>query len=407
MRMLAHWLFISVTMAATLSIGGPTTTAARKKAKGPPAAVDNLETRHWTIDGIERTALVHIPATANANPAPVVFAFHGHGGTPNDAAKQFAIHKHWPQAIVVYMQGLPTAAGNDPNGERSGWQYNAGENGDRDVRFFDAVLADLRQNLKLDEKRVYAIGFSNGGGFTFVLWSLRGDQVSAVVSCAMRASRKLISTFKAKPLLQIAGQEDKLQPVSEQEKTVMAVAKLNECGDRRPWGKRTGCTIYPSKTGTPVVFFVHPGGHEVPKDAPSRIVDFLKRDTRSSRETPSNQLGNPVVGDWQLNQPTVGESKLRISEKAGQLDVQEIGQGNARSTTACCKDGLLVIHWEVSEDLRGYWVLNLNEENTKGTGKTVFIRSKNFEPGEPQELEGRKVRVVEGVTIERIGPNVP
>ena len=82
--------------------------------------------------------------------------------------------------------------------------------------------------------------------------------------------------------------------------------------------------------------------------------------------------------------------------------MQEVGNGNARSTIASCKDGLLVVHWEVSEDLRGYWVLNLNREHTKGNGRTVFIRFKDFEPGEPREIEGRKVRVVEGVTIERI-----
>ncbi len=63
-----------------------------------------------------------------------------------------------------------------------------------------------------------------------------------------------------------------------------------------------------------------------------------------------------------------------------------------------------MIHWEVNEYLRGYWVLNLNEEHTKGTGKTVFTRFKDFKPGEPREIEGRKVRVVEGVTIERIVP---
>ena len=66
-----------------------------------------------------------------------------------------------------------------------------------------------------------------------------------------------------------------------------------------------------------------------------------------------------------------------------------------------------VIHWDVSEDLRGYWVLYLNPEHTQGTGKTVFIRFKDFEPGEAREIEGRNVRVVEGVTISRIAPNGP
>jgi polyhydroxybutyrate depolymerase len=395
MRIFTAARFLSLTMTVTVALAGTAV------ANTERAADDDFETRNWTVDGVERAALVHVPAEANVNPTPVVFAFHGHGGTTDQAANQFAIHRHWPEAIVVYMEGLPTAAGNDPEGKKSGWQYNPGENDDRDVKFFDAVLDDLRQNLKVDDKRVYAVGFSNGGGFTYVLWSTRGDQITAVVSCAMHAPKKLISTFKAKPLLQIAGNADKLQSVSVQEETVIAVAKLNECDEGRPWGDKMDCTIYPSKIGASVVFFVHSGGHEVPKEAPSRIVEFLKSQTQST------QSGNPAVGLWKLNQPTVGESKLQITEMAGRLEMQEIGLGNSKGTIATCKDGLLVIHWEVREDLRGYWVLNLNEEHTRGKGRTVFIRFKDFEPGEPQEIEGRKVRVVEGVTIERISPDAP
>ena len=334
-----------------------------------------------------------------------------------DAARDFAIHHHWPQAIVVYMKGVPTVAGNDPKGEQSGWQYHVGENGNRDVKFFDAVLADLRQGAQVDDKRICVAGFSNGAGFTFVLWSARGDQIAAVAACSMNTSQKMISTFKPKPFIHIAGKEDKLQPASALEKTALVVAKLNECDEGRPWGKKANCTIHPSKIGAPVIFYVHPGGHEVPKEVGPRIVEFFKQATQPGQkleaqpspnlETQPSKGGNPAVGVWQLNQPSLGESKLQITEKEGKLEVQEIGRGNARGTTSFCQDGLLVIHWEVYEDLRGYWLLNLNEENTKGTGKTVFVRTKDFYPGEAREIEGRKVRVIEGVTIERIGSSVP
>ena len=55
-----------------------------------------------------REALVYAPATTKTDPSPVVFAFHGHGGTMKFAATKFAYHKHWPEAIAVYMQGLKT-----------------------------------------------------------------------------------------------------------------------------------------------------------------------------------------------------------------------------------------------------------------------------------------------------------
>ena len=116
------------------------------------------------------------------------------------------------------------------------------------------------------------------------------------------------------------------------------------------------------------------------------------------------QSKNPVVGEWRLKQPSLNNSTLHIREVAGKLEVQEKGNGNAKSTTASYKDGLLVVHWATeSGKTRGYWVLNLNNEVTKGTGKTVFTQySKDFEAGKEQLLQDRTVRVETGVTIERI-----
>lgn len=36
------------------------------------------------------------------------------------------------------------------------------------------------------------------------------------------------------------------------------------------------CTLFPSATGTPVVEFIHPGGHEVPKGAIAAIARFFE-----------------------------------------------------------------------------------------------------------------------------------
>ena len=62
----------------------------------------------WTVDGVEREALVYLPSTASKSNPPVIFAFHGHGGNMHFAARGMTFQDHWPQAIVVYPQGLPT-----------------------------------------------------------------------------------------------------------------------------------------------------------------------------------------------------------------------------------------------------------------------------------------------------------
>ena len=94
----------------------------------------------WKVGDVTREALVYAPAPAGKKP-PLVFAFHGHGGKAEYSAKKFAVHQHWPEAVCVYPQGLPTPSpGIDPQGKMSGWQKAVGDQQDRDLDFFDAML---------------------------------------------------------------------------------------------------------------------------------------------------------------------------------------------------------------------------------------------------------------------------
>ena len=52
-----------------------------------------LERKTWTVDKVERTALIYVPKDATKKDTPVVFAFHGHGGSARQAALSFHMHK--------------------------------------------------------------------------------------------------------------------------------------------------------------------------------------------------------------------------------------------------------------------------------------------------------------------------
>src|SRR5438105_7978281 len=122
---------------------------------GLASAANPLQEKEWKVDGVARKALVHVPTSATKTASPVVFAFHGHGGTMAHAARTMADHTHWPEAIVVYMQGLNTPGRlTDPEGKKPGWQFAVGDQSDRDLKFFDAVLASLKADYKVDEKRI-------------------------------------------------------------------------------------------------------------------------------------------------------------------------------------------------------------------------------------------------------------
>jgi polyhydroxybutyrate depolymerase len=249
-------------------------------AWSPLFAAESLRRMEWKIDGVTREALVYVPAAAAKTASPLVFAFHGHGGTMKHAAATFAYQKHWPEAIAVYMQGLNTPGQlTDPEGKKPGWQKAAGEQKDRDLKFFDAVLATMKKDFRVDEKRIYSTGHSNGGSFTYLLWAARGEVFAAVApsGAVMRRPQDL----KPKPVLHVAGEKDELVRFEWQKLMMDALRRLNGCGEGKPWDENKGCMLYPSKGGTPVITYVYPGGHTFPQEVPPIIVKFFKEHARA------------------------------------------------------------------------------------------------------------------------------
>jgi polyhydroxybutyrate depolymerase len=242
-------------------------------AVGLSAETVGLKKVTWKVGGETREALVYAPAGAKK---PLVLAWHGHGGTAAYAARRFSFHTLWPEAVVVYPQGLPTPSPVvDPEGKRSGWQKSVGDLDYRDLKFFDAMLKTCLADYQVDPACVFSAGHSNGGYFTYLLAAARGDKLAAIAPVAAAVTVRGQKDLKPKPVLHVAGEKDPLVKFALQERTIDLMRKLNGCGaEGKPAGKN--CVEYRSKGGPPVVAFVHPGGHEIPDGAPERIAAFFK-----------------------------------------------------------------------------------------------------------------------------------
>ena len=243
---------------------------------------DPMEPLHWTVAGERRKAIVLFPKAPRNKPAPLVFYFHGHGGRMENLARRMQIEKYWPEAAVVFTQGLPTPSRVDPMGKRAGWQSVAGTMGDRDLKFVDAVLRTVRQKHAIDEDRIYAGGMSNGAIFTYVLWSARPDIFAAYAPCAgiLRSPDNL--TLKPGAILHIAGESDRIAPFRLQEQSMAKVREVNGCKDT-PVEWESLCKLYPakSKSGAPFVSYIHPGGHSIPPQAVELMIKFFKEHPRN------------------------------------------------------------------------------------------------------------------------------
>jgi len=235
---------------------------------------DSLQPISFTVNGTVRTALIYIPSTAKTNPTPLVFVFHGHGGSAQRVAQSFHIEKEWPEAIVVYMQGLNTPGQlTDRDGLETGWQAAPGDQEDRDLKFFDTVLARLKQDYDVDARRIYCTGHSNGGGFTYLLWLARGNTFAAVAPSS--AAARFANLLPPRPALILSGRNDPLVKFTWQKRTMDVVRQVNGCASTgEPWDKQ--CTLYPSNNGTPLVTAIFPDGHKFNPAAPALIVKFFR-----------------------------------------------------------------------------------------------------------------------------------
>jgi polyhydroxybutyrate depolymerase len=253
----------------------------------PTSTMDEATTIHLTVDGFEREALLFSPGSiAQTSELPLVFVFHWHGGTMTAAAMRMGLQILWPEAVVVYPQGLPTKtlSNVDPAGIHPGWQSEANQPGigNRDVHFVAALRATVEQQHAIDDKRVYVCGFSNGAGFSYLLWALHGDGLAAIGECAGRTwpTTQLVTP---RPLLAIGGRADTVDDYANQEATIQLAIALNAAGPRQSCGQADpgnplspDCTLYPSALHAPVKTLIHDGAHVYPSWASGEIVRFFK-----------------------------------------------------------------------------------------------------------------------------------
>jgi polyhydroxybutyrate depolymerase len=125
-----------------------------------------------------RTYLVHVPASYRPNtPVPAILAFHGYGGTAAgmERGSGFSILSEQRGFLAVYPQGLPF--GDNP----APFWASAGpvDFGIDEIPFVTNLLNDLQSNFCVDAHRIYATGFSNGGGMTGYLACRLAGRIAA------------------------------------------------------------------------------------------------------------------------------------------------------------------------------------------------------------------------------------
>lgn len=159
-----------------------------------------------TADGI-RDFTIHTPTDFKDNRHyPLIFLYGGRGASPVDVELTYGMNNL--PAIVVYP--FPTVS---KEGDLA-WEGAPYSSDADDVNFTRTIIDKLEQELCIDETRIYAAGFSNGGGFMSKLSCEMSDRFAAyvIVAGAMYSPSGECKPPRAAPLMTIHGDHDHIVP---------------------------------------------------------------------------------------------------------------------------------------------------------------------------------------------------
>jgi polyhydroxybutyrate depolymerase len=264
-----------------------TTTTTKPVAISPIADAESVElpaqntTMHITVDGLDRNAIVHIPARAavdETKPWPVVIALHGSSSAAAilQSTTDFDTVADQNGFVAVYPEGLLV------HDEQS---WNAGQccepatsAGVNDVGFIGQLIDALITDQQVDAARVFVTGHSNGAILAQKIGCELADRVAAVASVA----GALDNGWSCRPsrpmsLLEIHGTADQNVRYEYGAEAAAAWRALDDCINTiRTSASSETVTSSTCAASTEVKLVTIDGGaHAWPDDGAQKVWDFF------------------------------------------------------------------------------------------------------------------------------------
>ncbi|OQP62012.1 hypothetical protein A3860_30475 [Niastella vici] len=169
-----------------------------RKTDTPPITVFHFYDT-LAVDGYSRSCLINLPPNYNDNPHfALVIALHGTAGSAAQMETDYKLTNKSNSAgfIIVYPEGVPS------DGLLGIRTWNAGSCCDfamqhniDDVKFIKLLIQKLTANYKIDRKRIYVTGMSNGAMMAYRLGCELSDQLAAIAP----VSGTLMTTAPCEP----------------------------------------------------------------------------------------------------------------------------------------------------------------------------------------------------------------
>lgn len=197
-----------------------------------------------SVDGLTRHYRLHVPADLPTGKAvPLVLVFHGGGGTARGTERltRFSDKADRGHFIVAYPEGIERSW----NDGRDTAASRAHRDNIDDVHFVATMIDAISEEHRIDPKRIYATGISNGAIFSHYLAARLADRIAAIAAVVGGIADPFAARFDpAQPVsvLIFQGTDDPLVPFDGGEVARGKRGKILSTAETvKKWVQRDGC----------------------------------------------------------------------------------------------------------------------------------------------------------------------
>lgn len=184
----------------------PTGSASQVTANGM------LTNKQVTSAGLGRDYLLYVPSNYSpATPMPLVLAFHGNGDSAQNFYNALQLGS-WAQGSGFILATLDGPVRNI-QGYQLAWDAYSAPADNADLAFSRDVIAQIKSQYSVDNSRIYALGHSQGGFFSFYLGMVEANTISAIAmqaSAAPQGGALIQSATRKTPVYLAIGTQDGL-----------------------------------------------------------------------------------------------------------------------------------------------------------------------------------------------------
>jgi len=164
------------------------------------------------VNGTVRDYYVYVPSNSDTSPMPLLYLLNGGsvGRTPFAQQSKFEAMADREGIVLVVPLGQKL-----PSNE-SAWQLNTDSSSMQDIDYIEAIYTDVSSRATIDANRVYAIGYSLGGMFSYELACQMSHRFAAIGSLAgsMPVAPSSCDPYRNVPILHVHGVQDEIIPYS-------------------------------------------------------------------------------------------------------------------------------------------------------------------------------------------------